>query len=305
MRGRGSIYLVLTVILLITAVAGVTAQSRVGEIVTIEGYAEIDAFGRDRFIKAREGDVLYESSKVRTDYDSWVTAEINGERYQIAPNSTTRISTYVTDRRRGGQGVLGRLLRNIMDSLAPPEEEVADFGGRASDAAQDDGFDSMFVTDVDADEEFAAGHEALAAGDYREAAERFRRIEYPEDGTFELTEYYVGLTHALLGLGDVDAAMGAAFDYALAEPAAGTVTTLPTRLQLLAAISAYYAGEDAIALEATEQYIAELGVAEADPQAVAIRILLLQRTNRTEAQTLEREARSSRPNLDWDTLLEG
>ncbi|MFW5689164.1 MAG: hypothetical protein ACOC1U_06260 [Spirochaetota bacterium] len=298
-------YRVRVLLLLFVAVgSSALAQERVGRIVEIEGFAEIDAFGQGVFITARAGDVLYESTRLRTDYDSWITATIGDSDHQVPPGSVTRVATFMNDRRRG-RGVLGRLLRGIVDSLAPPSEEVADFGGRANDAATDDGFAGMFVTDVDVDDEFAAGVEALEAERYRDAVAAFRRIEYPEDGSFLTTDYYVNLTHALLGLGDVDAAMRAAFEYVRSEPGTSAVASLPSRLQLLAGISAYYAGDDAIALRAVTQYIEDAGLEDADPQAVAIRIVLLRDGDRVASRRLEREARAARPEVDWDALLDG
>lgn len=288
---------------LLVAVSAV-AQERVGRIESIDGYAEIDAFGTGRFITAETGDLLYRSTVLRTDYESWLSMDVGGTTYEVAPSSTTRVATFATDRRReAAGGLLGRLLRGIVDSLAPPEEDVADFGGRASEAASPDSIGSLFVVDVSPDEEFAAGQQALEAGDYRTAVDHFRRIEYPEDGTFSLIEYYVSLSYSLLGLGDFDAAVGAAFDYVIEEPSPENVALLPERLQLIVAIGAYYAGDDRLADRASSDYVRELGLEQADPQAVAIRIRLLRESDRAQAQELERAARSANPDADWDVLI--
>jgi hypothetical protein len=294
------------VVLLIAAVLPpVAAQERIGRIISIDGYAQIDAFGTGRFIDAEEGDVLYGSTVVRTEYESWVTTEIGGRSYEIAPSSTTRVSLFASDRRREAGGVLGRLLRGIIDSLAPPEEDVADFGGRASQVESAGSIGSMFIVDVEPDEEFAAGREALEAGDYRTAVDHFRRIEYPEDGTFSLTEFYVSQSYALLGLGDFDAAIRSAFDYTIEEPSPARVDALPARLRLIVAIGAYYGGDDALADAAARSYVQELGLERADAEAIAIQIRLLRKTAAARAGELERAARSARPGVDWDALLRG
>lgn len=304
MRSRRALTATVGLVLVLLAAVPVTAQERVGRIESIVGYAEIDAFGTGRFIAAQAGDLLYRSTVLRTDYESWLGMEVAGTTYEVAPSSTTRVTTFVTDRRRqAGAGLLGRLLRGIVDSLAPPEEDVADFGGRASDAGFPNSIGSLFVVDIVPDEEYSAGRQALEGGDYRTAVDHLRRIEYPEDGTFSLTEYYVSLSYALLGLGDFDAAVRAAFDYALEEPSPENVPHLPARLQLIVAIGAYYAGDDRLADRASADYVRKLGLEEADPQAVAVRIRLLRETDRAQAGELERAARSANPDVDWDVLI--
>ena len=302
---RTHVFIVALALILVAAIP-LASQERVGRIESVDGHAEIDAFGTGRFIAAESGDLLYRSSVLRTDYESWLSMEVGGTVYQVAPSSTTRVATFITERRReAGGGLLGRLLRGIVDSLAPPEEDVADFGGRANEAGSPDSIGSMFVVDVAPDEEFAAGSEALEAGDYRTAVDHFRRIEYPEDGTFSLTEYYVSLSYALLGLGDFDAAVRSAFDYAIEEPSPQGVSLLPARLQLIVAIGAYYGGDDLLADRATADYVRELGLEQADAQAVAIRIRLLRESDPAQADELERAARSANPDADWDVLIEG
>jgi len=304
MRSTRALAVSMGLALVMLASSPASAQERVGHIASIDGYAEIDAFGTGRFIPAESGDVLYRSSVLRTDYESWLSMEVGKDTYEVAPSSTTRVATFATERRReAGAGLFGRLLRGIVDSLAPPEEDVADFGGRASEAESPDSIGSMFIVDVAPDEEFVAGREALETGDYRTAVERFRRIEYPEDGSFSLTEYYVSLSYALLGLGDFDAAIQSAFDYALREPSPENLAFLPARLKLIVAIGAYYAGDDRLADRASADYVRELGLEQADPQATAIRIRLLRESDPAQARELERAARSANPGADWDVLI--
>lgn len=280
----------------------VSAQEPVGRILSIDGYGEIDAFGTDRFIAAEPGDALYGSTVLRTEYASWMTASIGDQTFEIAPGSTTRVSTFASNRRREAAGLLPRLLRSIIDSLAPPTEDIADFGGRAGPSSSDS-IELVFVTDVDADEEFASGGLALESGDYRSAADHLRRIEFPEDGTFRLVEYYVALGHALVGLGDFDAAIRAAYEYLGEDPSEASAERLPARLRLIVAIGAYYGGDDEIAARASESYVSELGLEAADATAIAIHITLLERTDPQRAAALERTARESRRNVDWDLLL--
>jgi hypothetical protein len=305
MRIRSASRRILVIILLL-APALAFGQQEVGRIVSVDGYAEIDAFGTGRFIVAEAGDVLYESSVLRTEYESWVTTRIADRTYEIAPSSTTRVGAFLSGRRTAASpGLLGRLLRGIVESLAPPEEDVADFGGRAAEIQGPGSMGGMFVVDVEPDEEFALGREALDSGDFRAAVDHFRRIEYPEDGTFSLTEYYVSLSYALMGLGDFDAAVHAAFEYALEDPSVDGIASLPPRLQLLAAIGAYYTGDDELALAASTAYVDELGLDEADARAIAIRIILTREREPSRARQLEREARGQRPDADWNALLGG
>lgn len=295
---------VFAAVVLLALLSPLAAQDRLGRIVAIDGYAQIDAFGTGRFIDAEPGDVLYESTVLRTEYESWVRVVVGSHSFEIAPSSTTRVATFASDR-RGERGVLGRLIRGIFNSLAPPEDDVADFGGRAAEVQSPGSMGSLFVVDVEPDEEFAAGQEALEDGAFREAVDHFRRIEYPEDGTFSLTEYYVSLSYALLGLGDMDAAVRAAFEYALEEPSPAAVESLPPRLKLLVTIGSFYAGDDDLAKSACAAYLEEIGLAAADPQAIAIRVRLLEESDPEQARELEASARRAQPGADWDGLLGG
>jgi len=296
---RAALLPCLAVVLLLPAFA----QESVGRIVSIDGHGEIDAFGTNRFIAAEPGDALYGSTVLRTDYASWMTMSIGEQTFEIAPGSTTRVSTFASDRRRQAAGLLPRLLRSIVDSLAPPKEDRADFGGRARPMPSSESIELLFVTDVDADQEFASGRLALERTDYRSAADHLRRIEFPEDGTFGLVEYYIALGHALLGLGDFDAAMRAAFEYVGEEPSEGSPEALPARLRLIVAIGAYYGGDDELAARASESCVDELGLDKADPVAIAIHVTLVERTDPGRAEILERAVRESRPSVDWDLLL--
>ena len=91
MRQGGSIRVLAVVVLLLAATVALGAQERVGKIVQIDGYAEIDAFGNDRFIRATVDDVLYNRSVIRTEYEAWVTVEVEGKSFDLAPRSTTRV----------------------------------------------------------------------------------------------------------------------------------------------------------------------------------------------------------------------
>jgi len=279
------------------------AQEQVGRITSVDGWAEIDAFGAGQFIEAEEGDALYPDSVLRTDFDTWATILVQGQEFEIAPRSESGVSAFLAQRVRASRpGLIARLIRSIGNSLAPPEEDVADFGGRASEAATADQYGG-FITDVNVNDEFAEGVEALERGDYREAVGHLKRIEYPEEGDFDLEEYYVQLTYALLGLGDFDAALDAAFEYQLVEPSVADVDGLPPRLQMLAGIGAFYAGDDRIAERAAGQYIGAVGLKGADAEVIAIRIRAMRERDRRAADSLERRVRRERSDVDWDSLL--
>jgi tetratricopeptide (TPR) repeat protein len=281
----------------------VPAQEQVGRVTDIDGWAEIDAFGAGQYIEAEEGDALYADTVLRTDFDTWMTIQVQGQEFEIAPRSESEVSAFIAQRKRADRpGVIARLIRSIGNSLAPPEEDVADFGGRASEAATADQYGG-FITDVNVNDEFADGVEALEAGNYREAVDHLKRIEYPEEGDFDLEEYYVQLSYALLGLGDFDAALDAAFEYQLVEPSVADVEGLPPRLQMLAGIGAYYAGDDRIAERAAGEYIGSVGLKGADAQVIAIRILATRERDRRAADSLENRARRERSEVDWDSLL--
>jgi hypothetical protein len=296
---KAAILLLLIVFTLVPAFA----ENPVGSIQEIEGFVEIDAFGVGRPIGAVTGDPVYPSSVIITDFNSWATVIIDGATHVVSPRSTTRVSTFLVERRRRPAGFFRRLLDGVAKSLGAPEEEVADFGGRASEAPSDKGFDTMFFVDVDVDAEYKLGAEALAAARFREAVEHFSAIEFPEDGTFDVEQYYLDYTYALLGLGDFDAAVRTAFSYGYAEPSTRETEFLPDRLRLLVAIGAYYSGDDDLAFAAADAYVEALGMESADPQALGIRIRLARLQGVSDAAQWERRARAARPEIDWDALL--
>lgn len=282
-----------------------SAQEAVGVILSIDGYAEIDAFGQGQFIQAREGDRLYEASKIWTDYDSWVTIEIDEATFEVAPNSTSRIETFTSDRRQsGGPGILARLIRGLADALAPPPEVEQSFGTARASEAQTAPSGGFFLLDVDPDEAFALGQEALEAGDFRGAVEHLRAIELPENGSFPLEEYYVSTTWALMGLGDFDAALQTAFDFNADQPEPRAVPALPPRLKLLVGLSAFYGGDDALARSASLAYLEESGTATVEPEIVAVAIISSRPTDPEGAAALESQVRAQRPEIPWDELLE-
>ena len=281
------------------------AQQAIGVIDETDNIVQLDAFGTGRFVRALKGDVLYEQSVISTDYESWAFITIDGNPHIIGPNSETPVRSFQSTRKRGIAGFFSRLIRGISDSLAPPdEEEEVLLGGRASNIAESTGSDWVF--DVDLDEQFAIAEAALADSDYATAVDALRLIEYPEDGSFELEDYYVMLAHALMGLGDFHAAMSGAFEYFYADPDPSNVAELPERLQLLAGISAFYAGEDEISRESLRSYIDAVGVADAPAEAIAALVRLLRESgeNATADELLD-EARAKHPHEDWNLLLQG
>ena len=298
---------VLIVIIALLAAGAIHAQEVVGRIESIDGFAEIDAFGSGSYIRAREGDRLYARSVIRTDLDTWVEIEVGGATYSIASLSETSVSSFATERRRSaGDGFLRRLIGGLGRALAPPRESQERLGtGRASEAAQSDNGLGGFVLDVDVDEEFALGVQAIDEGDFRLAMEHFSLIEFPEDGTFELEEFYVSKTWALMGMGDFSEAVRTAFSYYDPfDPFAASVNDLGPRLQLLVSIAAWYSEDDDLARDASIAYVDEVGLDAADAQGIAIAILTQRSSNAGEAARLEREARDERPGEDWDALLD-
>ncbi len=293
-------------ILLLPLVAGVAlAQESVGRIISIDGIAEIDAFGNAAFIQAREGDRLYERTVIKTDVETWVSIEVGGTTYEIAALSETRVSSFVAGRRRAaGDGFLRRLIGGLGRALAPPPETEQRFGtDRASEAVQNDGF-AGFVLDVDVDAEYELAVASLEAGEFREAMEHFALIEFPEDGSFDLEEFYVDKTWALMGMGDLSEAIRTALAYADPfDPSVDDVNQIGPRLQLLVAVAAWYTDDDVLAREAAVAHVDDLGVEAADAQAITIAILSQRETDRESADRLERQAREGRPAEAWDTLL--
>lgn len=291
----------LVVALLCLVAAGAAAQTPVGEITSASGFVEIDAFGVGEFVDVRVPEAVYESSVIRTDYESWAYLELDGNEHTIGPSSTTPVSSFVNKRRSNrGDGFFARVLREITRSLSPPEEEAIVAGGRASNQQQ---LGTSWVFDVDPNELFDEGLAAMDASDFEYAVESFRLIEYPSDGDFGIEEYYVNLSYALMGLGDFHAAMSAAFEYLLLQPTPENAAHLTPRLQLLAGVSAFYGGETAIAEAAIAAYLDTVPLEDAAAEAVVLRhALLTEAGRRNDAEALLARAVRAQPGTDWSAL---
>jgi tetratricopeptide (TPR) repeat protein len=173
-------------------------------------------------------------------------------------------------------------------------------GGRAAEV---EGPGTSWVFDIDPNEMFEEALHQIDAGRFESAVESFRLIEYPEDGDYEIEEYYVNLTYALMGMGDFHAAMAASFEYALADPDPENVNLLTGRLRLLGGIAAYYAGEDQIAYSSLDAYLEEEPLSSAAAEAISAKYnLLLEMDRDADAASLLREARRAQPGVDWDAL---
>ena len=280
----------------------VLAQSPVGEIRRLHGSVEIDAFGTGDFLPALVSDTLFEESVIQTDYESWAYVTVDGAEYTVSPSSTTPVRSFLASRRRAqGDGFFTRILKQLTRSLSPPDEDEIIAGGRAS---QVEGPTTAWVYDIDPNQLFEEALHYIDAGRYESAVESLRLIEFPEDGDFDIEEYYVNLAYALMGLGDFHAAMAASFEYARAQPAPAEVCALTPRLQLLGGVAAYYAGEDRVAGAALEAYLAAVPLGEAAPEAVVARVRLLrQQGAAADADRLLRDARRAQPGVQWDSLL--
>ena len=197
MRNVADVIVFFCFLFLLCFTSSVFAQDSVGRLSDIEGSVQIDAFGNNRFISAVIGDVLYDSTVLRTDLNSWAIIEIHGDEFKIPPRSLSQIASVSNVKRNSGRGFFGKLIQGIAQSLKPPEEDVADFGGRAAEVGSDDLFDGMFFDDVDVNEEYSTAHEALVRGDYEKAIDHLKLIEYPEDGDFSIEQYYIDLSYSL------------------------------------------------------------------------------------------------------------
>ncbi len=277
------------------------AQSPIGSIEKLYGFVEIDAFGVGEFVHAVIPEAVYQASIVKTDYESWAYVTIDGEEHTIGPNSTTPISTFVSDRRQGkGEGFFARVLRELTRSLAPPEDDVIVAGGRAAEVQ---GPTTAWVFDIDPNEMFAEALHQIDAGRFESAVESLRLIEFPEDGDYEVEEYYVNLAYALMGMGDFHAAMAASFEYALADPEPENACLLTPRLQLIGGIAAYYAEEDEIADASLDAYLQSGPLSTAAVEAISTKYTLLREQNRNaEATSLLRDARRAQPAVDWNAV---
>jgi hypothetical protein len=194
------------------------------------------------------------------------------------------------------------VLRELTRSLVPPEDDVIVAGGRAS---QVEGDTTAWVFDIDPNELFEEAMLQLEAGRFESAVESLRLIEYPQDGDFEIEEYYVNLSYALMGMGDFHAGMAASFEYALVEPSPRNVVRLTPRLQLLGGIAAFYSGEDEISHAALDAYLADVPLEMAAAEAIALKYTLLKDAGRTiAANNLMRDATHAQPDVDWAALTD-
>lgn len=286
-------------LMLVSSVA--VAQSAVGTITRTRGVVEIDAFGVGAYVDVAVPDRVYDTSVVRTDYESWAEITIGDAQFTIGPSSETPVASFLNDRRRREPGFFGRIMRGLTRSLAPPEDEVLVAGGRAAEVQ---GPTTAWVFDTDPDELYAQALEDISDGDFGAAVESLRQIDYPSDGQFDIEDYYVNLSYALMGLGDFHAAMAAGFEYAGSQPDTDDVALLPPRLHLLSGVAGYYAGADDIARACLDAYLDETPMDQAAPEAVGARYhLLLGRGQSADADALLSRAERAQPGVDWAAVV--
>ena len=271
---------------------GLAAQTPVGTVHTITGLVEIDAFGANRFIRAQEGDRLYEETVVRTGTNGRATLLIGDQRHEVSARTTVTVASLLPEDRRADRGFLRRLIQGISEAIAPPREApVAAGTDRASVADQRVG-----------SADFTNGKALAAEGRFDEAINSLERIDvdiWPWVYEFTVEEHYVYLTLALIGTGDPQEALYHAFDFIMAMPKPEIVGRLSPRLRFLVAIAADRAGEPELALAAAEPS-AELST----PANLAFAIRSLRVLGYAEeAASLEAGARAQLPGTDWDELL--
>ncbi len=292
MRIRQSSRITLLVATGLLLAAGLAAQTPVGTIHTITGHVEIDAFGTDRFIRARVGDRLYDETVVRTGADGRVTLRIGDETHEISPRSTVTVGSLRPEDRRADRGFLRRMIQGISDAIAPPRETpVAAGTDRAS-----------VVEHRVGRADFDDAREFVAAGRFAEAIDALERIDvdiWPWIYDFTVEEHYIFLTLALIGIGDPHEALYHAFDFVMAMPKPAIVNRLSPRLRFLVAIAADHADEPELARAAAEP---SAEISTPPYLSFAIRSLRLL-GYADEAASLEAGARSRLPGTDWDELL--
>lgn len=272
--------------------AGLAAQTAVGTIDAITGLVEIDAFGAGRFIRAQEGDRLYEETVVRTGTNGRATLLIGEQAHDVPPRTTVAIATILPADRHVDRGFLRRLIQGISDAIAPPREApVAAGTDRASIPEQRTG-----------SAHFNDGKAFVADRRFDEAIDSLERIDvdiWPWVYDFTVEEHYVYTTLALIGMGDPQEALYHAFDFIMALPKPAIVDRLSPRLRFLVAIAADRAGESELALAAAAPST-ELST----PAHLGFAIRSLRVLGYTEeAASLEADARAQLPGTDWDGLL--
>ena len=298
---------------LVLAAVAAHAQTPVGSITGAVGQVEIDAFGAGRFIRAEQGERLYRESVVRTGSDGRATLEIEGVAHTVPPGTVVEIASLLRPERRSAPAFLQRLVQGIADALTVrPQRTIA-----GTTASSVDGGTPVWAADEL--ELFRAAEAAVASGDFAEAVELLLEI-YP--GTnwqglgFTAHDYYRTLAHSLLGVGDAEGALEAAFEYAGSDPDPAALAHLTPQLQFLAALAADAVGDAGLSSIASDRFFARIrreDERQADRDearealAFAIRVLV-SLGHAEEAASLEELARSVMPDLrtdaaPWDDLL--
>ena len=159
------------------------ADSDVGKVLSVQGEVRIDAFGKNTFLDALEGDLLYESSVIRTGNNGTAVLLILDKRTEIPPGAGIRVVELLETQQRtrsiGWFQALGRFLGDILESAGGSEEEVA-LGSRASEGGSEEESVAWVEEMEDDDELFLSAQEKIGEQDYSGALADLLQIESEE-----------------------------------------------------------------------------------------------------------------------------
>jgi hypothetical protein len=114
-----------------------SAETDLGSIVSLSGGVSIDAFGKGAFLPARNGDVLYQGTVVRTAADGKAVLLLQGIQSEVPPAAFVKVADLVKARSRSGglawlQSV-GKALKSFTEAGKRQEQQVV-LGSRAAEA---------------------------------------------------------------------------------------------------------------------------------------------------------------------------
>jgi len=160
------------------------AQTKVGTVSSVSGEVSIDAFGKNVFVAAIKGDVLYASSVLRTGASGRAKIEIGGATRDIPPGALVKVADLAaagaTKSKEGWLAGLGRVIRTFV-AAAQKKEEPQVLGSRAADVSSEEADLGWMVEETDAEVALPEARSLALSGEYASALEKLGSAETPED----------------------------------------------------------------------------------------------------------------------------
>jgi tetratricopeptide (TPR) repeat protein len=259
---RASMKRSLAFLMLSLAAVQISAETKVGAILSVSGAVTMDPFGKRAPIAPVKGDLLYASTILKTGTDGRAMIELQGATREIPPGTTVKIadllSTGVKNRGLAPFELAGRVLRSFSAAWGQKATEKV-LGTKANKTEQASDEPSWEDGETDAATILAKARESIEAEMYDAALRELAAADRPSDPALarDLLFWKGFCNFQLENYSEAAASLSAA--NSLSSSSKSTVSTSADRGTLLfqLASSYYLLGQGKSAIPPLDAYLAE------------------------------------------------